>query len=356
MKVLQLIDSLHAGGAERVAVNLANELVAKIDSSYLCTSREEGVLKDSLNKQVGYLFLNRTKTFDFTAVKKFNRFIKAQQIDIVHAHSSSFFLATMLKFINSNVNIVWHDHFGNRPNSSLLDRTILKFCSRNFSQILSVNRNLESWAKNNLNSKKVNYLPNFPVNHKESVKTKLLGNEGNRVVCLANLRPEKDHINLINAFDGVIKKYPDWTLHLVGNDLLDYYSKSIKDRIKTLHLEKQIFLYGSKPDIANILSQCEIGVLASKTEGLPMSLLEYGLAGLAVIVTNVGECEHVVDSGIEGIVVESENTKSLQDALEYLIQDKNKRQEYSNTFSKKIELQYSSKAIINRLVEIYNNL
>ena len=56
MKVLQLIDSLNAGGAERVAVNYSNSLASRIEASFLCTTREEGVLKGSLSKNVQYLF------------------------------------------------------------------------------------------------------------------------------------------------------------------------------------------------------------------------------------------------------------------------------------------------------------
>ena len=59
MRVLQLIDSLDAGGAERMSVTIANALSTRIDRSYLCTSRKEGVLKSDLKKDVGYLFLRK---------------------------------------------------------------------------------------------------------------------------------------------------------------------------------------------------------------------------------------------------------------------------------------------------------
>ena len=72
MKVLQLIDSLNSGGAERVAVNFANALVNKIEKSYLCTTRQEGVLKLNLNSQVGYLFLQKRSVIDFKAIKLLN--------------------------------------------------------------------------------------------------------------------------------------------------------------------------------------------------------------------------------------------------------------------------------------------
>ena len=43
MRVLQLIDSLNAGGAEKLAVVLTNQLSKKGYQSYICTTRQEGL-------------------------------------------------------------------------------------------------------------------------------------------------------------------------------------------------------------------------------------------------------------------------------------------------------------------------
>ncbi len=67
MRVLQLIDSLRSGGAERMSVNYANALARRMDGSYLCCTRKEGLLKKQLAPEVGYLFLNRQGTLDLKA-------------------------------------------------------------------------------------------------------------------------------------------------------------------------------------------------------------------------------------------------------------------------------------------------
>ena len=129
MKVLQLIDSLEAGGAERVAVNYANGLVNYLDGSYLCATRAEGILKFGLSNTAGYLFLNKKSTIDIKAIKFLNEFIRKNKIDIIHAHSSSFFLGTIIKILNPKLKLIWHDHYGNRVNDSFNHIFILKICS-----------------------------------------------------------------------------------------------------------------------------------------------------------------------------------------------------------------------------------
>ena len=59
MRVLQLIDSIDAGGAERIAVTFANALADQNQTSHLCVTRAEGVLKDQLNPAVGFHFLKK---------------------------------------------------------------------------------------------------------------------------------------------------------------------------------------------------------------------------------------------------------------------------------------------------------
>jgi hypothetical protein len=124
MKVVQLIDSLQTGGAERIAVNFANALAEDSITSYLVVTRQEGLLKSNISKKVNYLFLNRSKTLDFKAVKQFNRFVKNQSVLVVHAHASSFFFACLAKCFGGEFKLIWHDHNGKRKNSSLFQTII----------------------------------------------------------------------------------------------------------------------------------------------------------------------------------------------------------------------------------------
>lgn len=355
MKVLQLIDSLDAGGAERVAVNIANILSTKIEESFLCATRKEGLLKKSLLSNVEYLFLNKTRTIDLKSIKKLNIFIKQKNIHIIHAHSTSFFLATILKLLNRNIFIIWHDHYGN--SEFLKDRKfgVLKFCSRHFSHVFSVNRILETWTKEKLKIRSVSYLPNFAVINKTLNITTLKGMSGKRIVCLANLRPQKDHITLLEAFSEVLKRYPDWTLHCVGENFNDDYFEAIKTKTKELNLIDSVFLYGSKPDVFNILSQCDIGVLSSKSEGLPLALLEYGLSNLAVIATNVGECKTVITNNYNGLLVASLEIQELSKAISLYIEQKELREIHASRYKKHIQDNYSEESQMLNILKIYQN-
>ncbi|WP_243472450.1 glycosyltransferase family 4 protein [Winogradskyella sp. MH6] len=352
---IQIIDSLDVGGAERVAVNYANGLLGFVNSSHICVTRKEGPLKPSIEKQVGYVFLNKKSRLDISAILKLRKYITSKKINLIHAHSSSFFIAFLIKLTLPRIKIVWHDHYGKSEFLSSRPKFSLKIASIFFDQIFSVNQKLKQWSIDNLFCNKVDYIKNFPVlKNSNSDTTKIYGNEGKRIVCLANLREQKNHLQLLNAFKIVVEHYPDWTLHCVGKNFGDDYSKIFFNRIDALELKNNVFFYDSKKDILNILNQMDIAVLVSKSEGLPLALLEYGLSNLPVICTNVGDCGKLIPDITYGVLLDDDNATLIAKEIIGLIENKDFRQKISIAFNKKIIEEYSEEKILVDILNKYN--
>ena len=195
-------------------------------------------------------------------------------------------------------------------------------------------------------------LNNFAAFQNLEKKTKLLGYNNKRIVHVAGFREQKDHLNLLKSFNLVKEKHPDWSLHLIGKDYNNDYSKSIIEFIKDNKLEEHVFLYGVCSDIKNILNQATIGVLSSKSEGLPVSLLEYCLAKLPVLVTDVGDCKNVVtlDTGI----VVSGNSDKFGKKLQFLVENKKERILLLESINKNFEENYSLNKFFLKLEKIYD--
>ncbi|MDT0676782.1 glycosyltransferase [Autumnicola musiva] len=357
MRVLQLIDSLRPGGAELMAVSYANALSTKISKSYLCCTREEGILKERLMPEVSYLFLCKKNSLDMTAFMNLNKFLKAEKIDIIHAHGTSYFMAGILNFFGGDFKLVWHDHYGNSEFLSQRSLQPLSFLSGFFDGIISVNTTLEKWAKTRLKCKKVIQLNNFvsfaegPENEKNVV---LKGEEKKfKIICVANLRPQKDHYTLLKAFEILAEKIPT-SLHLLGQDPCDEYSGKLKEAFQNSSQSAEIFYYGEQTEVNVILKEADLGVLSSRSEGLPLALLEYAGAGLPVVVTNVGECSKIV--GTNGILVEKGNPSQLASGImNYYFQEKQRNADAKN-LKKSVQENFSEKAIIKEVLDFYRSL
>ena len=161
MRVVQIIDSLEIGGAEKMAINYANGLAKRADFSGLVTTRAEGNLKTQLSDSVSYLFLKKKKTIDIPAVLRLRKYCKQNKVDYLQPHSSSYFTALLVKLIHPKVKILWHDHNGLSEFISSEKSFALKIASFFFKGIIVVNYKLKAWAEKELNCKNVIYLPNF---------------------------------------------------------------------------------------------------------------------------------------------------------------------------------------------------
>lgn len=357
MRVLQLIDSLEAGGAERMAVNYANSLGSRIEFSALAATRKEGVLKTQLDEKIPYLFLGRKRSVDLIAVLKLKQFVKANKIAIVHAHGTSFFMAVLLKIAYPKINIVWHDHNGGRSVQKNHNNTALKLASHFFNAVIVVNLELKAWAERNLAVTEATYLPNYAVtNEKEEKRTVLKGMDGKKIVCLSNLRHPKNHALLLEAFQDSGLKDQNWTLHLVGKDAHDDYSLRLKHFITENKLEESVFIYGSCPDVYNVLQQCTIGVLASVHEGFPVTLLEYGISGLAVVSTNVGYCAEIIQEEQTGLSFDPSDKKMLIQQLQRTAGDEELRNFLAKKLGESIRQKYSEEIVMNALILQYQKV
>ena len=353
LRVLQITDSLNVGGTEVLAVNMANIFLEHNIESFFCTTRQEGSLKQKLHKNVNYIFLKKKHTIDIIALFRLRKFTKIHKINIIHVHSTSLFFGVCLKLLCPKIKLIWHNHTGANFNLKGFKFYFIKYLSKFAFGIINVNEDLNIWSKEKIKHKNTIKLYNFPFFTDNQEITKLKGEVNKRVVCLAALRPEKDHITLIKAFKTVLKYHPTWTLHLVGKDYNDIYSKKLKSIINKRNLNNNVFLYNMCLDIKNILKQSTIGVLSSVSEGLPISLLEYGLANLPVLTTDVGDCKKVLNNN--KAVVPSKKSSVFAERLSNIIEDEFLRKELSRSLNDNVISIYSKEKFMSNLNEFYNN-
>ncbi len=352
MRIIQLIDSLDVGGAERIAVNYANALSKKIEFSGLVATRKSGALESSIEAKVFYNCLHKRSTVDMKAIYKLKALCKFNQVEWVHAHGTSYFTAFLLKLIHRDIKIIWHEHAGARSETRSIHNVVLWTISKFFCGIVVVNHKLEEWCRSKLAFNQVIYLPNFTtIDHNEAKVTVLKGLSNKRIVCLANLRDPKNHALLVEVAGLLRQSKPEWTFHFIGKDHKDDYSNSLKAKIIANGLGDNVFIYDVCNDISHILNQASIGVLASSSEGLPVALLEYGLNQKAVVVTAVGEMPLVVENGVTGFTVPSNSVDLFYQSLFQLIEDESLRQRFGVALQEKINTSHSEEFVMKRYID-----
>jgi len=356
--VMHVLDALRIGGAERVAVNLANLLPQDRYESFLCTTREEGPLSEFVAPHVGRLFLERGSTVDIAAVSRLVKFVRSHEIQILHAHASALFFARLASLFPPYPAVVWHDHYGRY---AFNDRPVwlYKAVTRRIGGVIAVNGPLADWSRNSLKipSGRVWYIKNLVrLEGGSQHQVELPGTPGSRIVCVANIRPQKDHFNLLQAMLVLKAKFPGAHLLLVGDFADREYCDSVLREISQLGLGGHVTYLGARHDVPAILRSCDIGVLGSLSEGLPLSLLEYGMAGLPAVATDVGQCPEVLDDGAAGVLVPPADPRKLAGALASLLTSPERRVALGERLKQRVEAEYSAEKVVSRICDVYSHV
>ena len=339
-----------------MAVNISNVLVEEGHEVLLVVSRQNGVLRDKVSQNVNVEILNKKSFWDLYAFWKILRIVFQFKPDVVHSHSSSIYWAVLIKIIlNFKFNLIYHEHNGDRCFISRIKNTPLIFSSLFFNNVIVVNENLYEWSKLNLKIKsdKIFFINNFPLLN----QIQKINNRNITILSLANLRPVKDQFNLIKALSILVYEYGfnNVELILAGKTYNDLFQHNLEAEILNLNIANYVTIYGQVNKIEEMLGRCDIGVLSSIYEGLPVSLLEYGLAGLPVVVTDAGQCAEVIENGKYGILVPPKNPEALAEAISKLILNPEASKELGLQFKKHVINEYGPKKFLLSYHEIIFN-
>lgn len=302
LRIIQLIDTLDTGGAERMALNMANAFAAQNIPNLLIVSRRKGSLHSLLHQEDTLRILGKNSTLDIKAFKKLLAEVDEFQPDLIHAHGTSVYWGIGVKLLRPAIKLIWHDHLGiseeviqNNPRKELL------WIGKRLDFIFTADESTQTyWQQKKLLAKdRIAYLPNFP-SLSPSVKKQT---EKFTFLHLANYRSEKGQLNLIHAAKILRDQGLDFVVRMVGKEVDSSWKNEVLKLRADFGLEDRVLVEDTVHDVSGLLAEVNAGLVASDREGLPVSLLEYGLADLPVISTKVGQCSEVLGNGQFGRVV-----------------------------------------------------
>jgi glycosyltransferase involved in cell wall biosynthesis len=128
----------------------------------------------------------------------------------------------------------------------------------------------------------------------------------------ARLVPVKDHFTLLRAFASVVREIPHAELAIAGDGVL---REELETFTRKLNLTDRVTYTGALPDTPKFLSELDIFVLSSLSEGMPISLLEAMAAGLPIVSTRAGGVDEVAIEGQNAFFAEPADVEGLAHAM-----------------------------------------
>lgn len=360
MRILHIITSLRAGGAEKLLLESIPMYVEEgIIVDLLLLDGEDSIFLQSLKKlNICNIYTFNISIYNPLLIFKIRRYLK--KYDIVHVHLfPTLYWVSLAKYLSKSISkLVYTEHntYNKRRNKIWL-RPLEKFIYQKYNKIICISEktkeNLKKWlgdidnrkylvVNNGINLERYNRAIPFD-------KTLLGISSNTRIILMtARFNVQKDPNTLIRAFNKLAEQ--DIYLLFVGDGILRKESENLA---KVLNVENRVLFLGIRDDVPELIKMSDICVLSSNWEGFGLVAVEYMAAQRPAVVSDVDGLRDIVNGA--GIVFEKGNEDDLKYKLELLLNNELMYNEISEKCYNRA-LNFGIDKMVNTYINVYKDV
>ena len=358
MKVLYLINHAGKAGTEKYVLNLVKAYNNTKCECYFAYN-EPGLLLTQMEELgIPCFQLEMKNPFDIRAAKKLAKYLKENDIDIVHAqYPRENYIALLAKRYYKKVKVIFTSHLTIKTNF-IWKITNSLMTPKNHKIISVCNHGKELLIGNGVKKDKIEVIFNamtFDENDekKSTIREELGLKDEFLIVTLARYYYTKGLPFLVDSIKKLKEKAKKpFKLLIVGDgEMWD----EVSDKIKREYLSEDIIQLGFRTDTENILNGCDLFVnSASCHEALSFAMLEALAKGLPLVATNVGGNPDIVNEETDcGIIAEYLDTEGFSDAINTLMENKEMYDRMSENAKKAIMGRFNYNTMLEKTFETY---
>jgi glycosyltransferase involved in cell wall biosynthesis len=325
--VLHTIETGGPGGAERMLIHLATGIGPDYRSE-VALIRDRWLAATLRGRGVPVTILRYTSNRFAVTLRDLVKLIRTRNVALLHTHE--FFMNTVglmaswLTGVPLVATVHGRNHYTENARRRLTYRLLGMFAGRLVTVSEANKRFLVEQV--GIPSKRIKVIANgvpvdasAPAATLSALRESLEIDPHHRVVAaVGSLYPVKGHKYLIDAMPSVLRRFPQTVFAIVGQGGL---REELEAHAARLGIAGHLRFLGHREDVHELLSICDIFVLPSLSEGMPLALLEAMAAGLPAVATRVGGITEVLEDQETGLLVPAGDSAALADKITTLLGD-----------------------------------
>lgn len=353
--VLQVIDTLSVGGAERVIVDMCNILHKNgVHVELLCTVAY-GPFLDDLHPDVPRHNLARTSSIEPLPMFKLSRIIR--KFDVVHVHMRHVlrYVVACRKIFRFGQPVVFHDHFGDIKIDKSYSRELQKMMLSTF--YVSVSDELTEWAIDQVgvDAEKARTISNIVVPQPIDEGFKVDSSRPVKMVQVSNFKSTKHIEFAVDVMAELERRSPGtYYLDVYGKVNDKAYYDLVCSRIKYHELSEDVIRFhheggGVQPK----LSKYDLALHTAKSESGPLVVMEFMANNLPFLCYDTGEVIKQIKGEITSHILPSFDLNVWVESIESLnlVDVKN-----SGRLKQVFDKHFSTYAYFQKCISVYNKL
>jgi len=363
--VLHTIETAGPGGAETVVLNLASRLDGGRFRSIALLPREDWLSERLRECGVVTFVVNSKAWYDPSLPLAMARLIRREHVDIVHSHlpGQNFYSCVVGRLVGCKVIATYHGAIELTQSKGVRGRIQLGWVRRSADAVVVVCDHVGAMLRDiGFPAAKITRIYNginvdrFQLQGDGRLKRQLGLLNGTKIVgTVANLRRSKGYHFFVEAARKVIDAIPDVRFVAVG-DIDPVLAKPVKELIARLDLQDHFILLGFRRDVPELLSEFDVFVLPSVSEGFPLVALEAMAAARPNVLTRSGGPQEIVDEGLTGYLVPPADPDALAERICELLNSPERARTFARNARAKVERTFTIEKMIHDYEELYERV
>lgn len=369
LKVLHLIDSEGVYGAEMVLLALVKAQADRGVESIILSAGEESQGEKPLEKEAKCRGLpvvawRMRQGFNLGGLKAIVDFAIKSHVDVLHSHGYKFNVLLSL-LPKKRRKLPWvvtlHGYLQHPfPTKGWLYNTLDRLLVTRADILVAVSDTITDRLICGRAKRKIYVIPNGVELPSQQNKLPLdedlegfYENYDKVFIAVGRLSKEKGFDVLITAMAPILSSDNKIGLLILGDGL---EKKTLQSIVGQHQLNDQVLFAGYRSSASCYIERAHALIISSRTEGLPITLLEAMASRVPVVATKVGGMPKVLKYGELGLLVEAENPVNLQEAIGLVLENYNEAKERAKEAKEEIAKHYSMSAIANLYIEKYKKI
>ena len=328
MKIAHVVDSMEVGGAETLVMQMCRLQREQGHDPCVYAIAKLGALGEQLQKE-GFVVQTHVGRHLPDATWNFYKLFKASRPDVVHLHNPTptIYAAMAARMAGVRSIVSTRHSLVAPPHQAVAEfkyRIAAHFCDWVVGICDATVNNLK--AIRSAPARKIVRVYNGTVPIKRAAKEDWPQKSGFTLVYVGRMQPVKNHALLLRAFHAAHMSMPSLRLWMVG-----YGSEreAMESLAAELGIGAQVTFWGQQLDVAPFFSAADAFIMSSRSEGLPVSLLQAFSLGLPAIVTDVGGMAEAVKLAQAGFTVSATDPAEMAAAILQMAWSEAARAEFS---------------------------
>ena len=369
MKILHLINTLSAGGAELHLLTLCRHLKRQgLEPVVACLREQVGgsrSLRDDFEDEgIRVIRLETDGRFDLRSISRLAGLVAKERPNILHTHLPRADIAGACRRL-LHPSVPWicsvHDIHDNSW-SGRWTLPIFNFIWRRADRVIAISQAVKDWLVKDRavpaeNVSVIHYgieAERFSQSRSDLaqewvLKDKLV------IGAIGRLEPRKGHDCLLHAIAELKKIVPGVSLLIAGHDPWGY-GKELQSLIERLDLSKEVRLVGFQSDIAAFLGAIDIFAFATQSEGFGQVVIEAMAAGKPVVASKIAPLTEIIREGETGVLVSRDDPRAFADAIAWLFTHPDQAREMGKRGQARVDNHFSAGKMVEKTLLLYDDV